>query len=99
MSFWNTLMGWLGVDASMEASSCSNSPSENHGCPVNPASSLPMADGCSGLDVAGNPFGVDLHHDTWSPISDSFSDSTWSSPGFDSSPTWDGGWTGSSWDD
>lgn len=99
MSFWNNLLSWCGLDTNMEAASCSYNPSENHGCTVNPASGLPMVDGCSGLDVAGNPFGLDLHHDTWSPIPGSCSDSIWSSSVFDSSSTWDGGCTGSSWDD
>lgn len=29
---------------------------------VNPATGLPMIGGIGGVDVAGNPFGTDLHH-------------------------------------
>lgn len=30
-----------------------------HTCDINPATGLPMIDGCGGLDVGGNPYGVD----------------------------------------
>lgn len=50
---------------------------------VNPATGLPMVGGMGGVDVHGNPFGMDLHDDFSSP----------SSMGFDD------GFTSSSWDD
>lgn len=31
---------------------------------INPATNLPMIDGCGGIDVAGSPYGVDLHYGT-----------------------------------
>lgn len=38
---------------------------------VNPASGLPMLDGC--IDVMGNPFGMDMLSDSWSDYLSDFS--------------------------
>ncbi len=37
--------------------------SMSESCWVNPATGLPMIDGICGVDVGGNPFGMDLHAD------------------------------------
>ena len=63
MSFWGSLLGWLG-------SSDSATGSDDAGCTINPASGLPMVGGCGGVDVEGNPYGTDLHSDATSNISD-----------------------------
>ncbi|MBE0471145.1 MAG: hypothetical protein IBX55_16745 [Methyloprofundus sp.] len=76
MGLFNTLFGWFGTsstDYSIESS-------------VNPANGLPMMGGIGGVDVEGNPYGTDLHNDTFndfgsmddtlsSMFDDSFSDS------------------------
>ena len=101
MSLWSFLFGWWGSDIDTgitESPSFSNDLFENHGCDINPATGLPMVGGCGGVDVAGNPYGADLHDDTWSPMSDSLSDDIRSSSGHDSSSSCDS-WSGSSWDD
>lgn len=33
---------------------------------INPANGLPMIDGVSGVDIEGNPYGLDSSHDHWS---------------------------------
>jgi hypothetical protein len=68
--------------------------SDDDGCTVNPATGLPMIDGCASVDVAGNPFGTDLNDwsgssgldDSWSSTDDWSSSSTddWSGGGFSS---------------
>jgi|APLak6261664640_1056046.scaffolds.fasta_scaffold04063_2 hypothetical protein len=60
---------------------------------INPANGLPMIDG-SHIDVAGNPYGSDLSHDTSSYNHDWGSSShDWgsSSSSFDSSSSFGGG--------
>jgi hypothetical protein len=102
MSLWNTLMGWLrsGPDMdSTESGGLGCGLSDVHGCGINPATGLPMVGGCGGVDVEGNPFGTDLHNESWSDMSSGLSDDTWSSPSFDTSPGWEDSWTGSSWDE
>jgi len=39
---------------------------------INPANGLPMVGGDGGIDVEGNPYGTDHHHDSFSGIDDSF---------------------------
>jgi len=56
MAFWN----WFGGLFSNQVEPVASSDS---GCEVNPATGLPMIGGCGSVDVAGNPFGVDLHAD------------------------------------
>jgi hypothetical protein len=31
---------------------------------INPATGLPMIDGFGGVDIAGSPYGMDLHHNS-----------------------------------
>lgn len=67
----------------------------NHG-PINPATGLPMiSDDVTGFDIAGNPFGFDLHtFDTFSSNS-SFDDTSC----FDTLSTFDSGFgSGNPWD-
>ncbi len=101
MSLWNIFLGWLSSSSDMGETVNDDfgaSSFDNHGCDINPASGLPMVGGCAGLDIEGNPYGTDLHSDSWSSPSPDFSDDTWASSGLDSSSSWDGG-AGSSWDD
>lgn len=101
MSLWNTFLDWLGSSSDMGETVNDDfgaSSSDIHGCDINPASGLPMVGDCGGLDVAGNPYGTNLHSDSWSSPSSDFCDDSWSSSSLDSSSSWDGG-TGSSWDD
>lgn len=85
MGFWNSLCGWFGLYDDGISSSAT-------GCEINPATALPMV-GC--VDTAGNPYGMDLHHDAsqtgsmdgdWgtSAAASSFDTSNW-----DSGSTWD----------
>lgn len=69
MAFWNSFFNWFGWgvyspdDSSGEDSlAVAHDPLDNPVCLVNPATSLPMLNGCGGLDVGGSPFGVDIHH-------------------------------------
>jgi hypothetical protein len=65
------------------------------GCSINPASGLPMiGDDCTGIDVAGNPYGTDLQ-DSWtdSGLSD------WNSISEDWSSSFSDDWSSSSSDD
>ena len=80
---------------------------DDAGCPFNPATGLPMVDGCSGVDINGNLFGVDMHHDdSWASPPIGMNDDAWSS-GISTSwndslsndaSGWDSG-IPSSWDD
>ena len=73
---------------------------------VNPANGMPMIDGSGGIggiDVLGNPYGVDLHshhevdhstmfsHDDCSPVVDNFEPAFDSCSMFDSAPMFDNG--------
>jgi hypothetical protein len=59
MNFWDDVWQWLGFG---------NRAEDGHGgiqhesC-INPANGLPMAGGCGGVDIEGNPYGADEH--TW----------------------------------
>ena len=99
MSIWNTLFAWFGSTAGADMSSSDSGFSpfdDHHHCDINPTTGLPMLGECGGIDIAGNLFGLDLHHDDmWSSTSngfDSCSDSTssWDDP-FSSSSSWDSG--------
>lgn len=81
MGFWSNLFGW-------ESSSTDDS-----SCGVNPATGLPMIDGCGSFDVGGSPYGTDLHDD-WTSGSGIGMDSAWDA----TSPTWDT-FSSSNWDD
>lgn len=83
MGLWNSLCGWFGLYDNDISSSAT-------GFEINPATALPMV-GC--FDSAGNPYGMDLHHDSshsmggdWgsSSASSSFDTSNWNS-----GSTWD----------
>ena len=100
MSIWNTLFGWFGftTDADMTTSDYGFSHFDNHHCDINinPASGLPMLGECGGVDIGGNPFGTELHHDDnmWSSTNNGF-DSDWGS-----TSSWDDTFScSSSWDD
>lgn len=69
MSFWNLLFGWLGDDSIAELDNDFTSQGYNAGCTVNPATGLPMLDGdtCGGVDLGGNPYGMDMDHDWGTP--------------------------------
>ena len=92
MSFFKSIFSWFsGSDDT---------------CTVNPASGLPMIGGCSGVDVEGNPFGVDINQaDTTSLFESNFSDDTWSGcSSFDDSfsscsTDFDDSFSSSSWGD
>lgn len=97
MSWWDRWFGWL-FDSVCGAPSHE---SVDDGCSVNPATGLPMIGGCGGLDVEGNPYGVDLHtQDTlWDT---SLAGDAWPSGSFDEGwSTFDSGSLGggSVWDD
>lgn len=77
MSFWNTFCGWFNWSDAADLEQGSLCTTEDAGCAINPATGLPMVGGCGGVDVSGNPFGVDLgstYCDTPSAVD---SDSTW----------------------
>lgn len=57
--------------ASQSFSPATDSDDDNHWMTVNPASGLPMLN-FGGIDVAGNPFGVDLSSDTSHSMFDDF---------------------------
>lgn len=70
MSFIHDFMGWLGwVSHADEDSSTQTMTDTQHSfCgDINPASGLPM---CGAVDLEGNPYGFDFHHnDTWTTSS------------------------------
>lgn len=53
MGLWNSLCGWFGLYDNDTSSATT-------GCEINPATALPML---GSVDSAGNPYGMDLHHD------------------------------------
>lgn len=74
MSIWSTLCGWFDSIYGEEAP-CDIGASH---CDINPATGLPMVGGCGGVDVEGNPYGADLHHDdTWGTSWESGIGSSW----------------------
>lgn len=96
-TFWR-LIDWLrggGADL-FESHAESTSTHEDLGCTINPASGLPMLGGfgcgggycCGGVDVAGNPYGTDLHAGHDSSISADFMNDDWHSATGPSS-SWD----------
>lgn len=89
MSIFSSLFGWLGWDGDDLFNSDAETTTSLHedSClGVNPATGLPML-GCSGLDVGGSPFGLDLHHHEtcWSGDSGPSMDPNIGSP----FPSWD----------
>lgn len=68
MSILNFLFGWLGDDSIAEPEDDLKSQHFDAGCSINPASGLPMVGGdCGGVDVGGNPYGMDMDHDWGTP--------------------------------
>lgn len=64
MGLFNWLSGLLQHDTT-EDESMATSVTDPQICSVNPATGLPMIDGMGSVDVAGNPYGADLHsHDS-----------------------------------
>lgn len=64
--FWSW-MGWGGDDTFASSQGAMDDTPDTGCCEVNPATGLPMLGGCGGVDVAGNPYGVNLdHHESWS---------------------------------
>jgi hypothetical protein len=55
MGIWNWLLGGAAAPAT-----CDTWASLAH-TDINPATGLPMVGGCGGIDVNGNPYGLDLH--------------------------------------
>lgn len=53
MIIWN----WLFGDDVMSLHGTTTAPVID----INPATGLPMIDGCGGVDVSGSPYGMDLH--------------------------------------
>ena len=69
MAFWNNFFGWFGWGGYSEDDSSGEGslevgcePPDSPVCLVNPATGLPMLNGCGGLDAGGSPFGMDIHH-------------------------------------
>lgn len=90
MLWLDKIFGWFSVGNPDDSGSDGVPELQGSTCTINPASGLPMIGGCGGVDVAGNPYGTDLH-DSWPHASD------WDSPSSFSS-NWDSG-IGSSWND
>lgn len=105
MSFWNNFWGWLGdvwpgsgsEEEGGTADSWDASAHEGPDCTINPASGLPMVNGCIGLDIQGNPYGMDLHHQFHDDSCTSASN--WDDPFQAGSTGWDNGTGKSPWDD
>jgi hypothetical protein len=89
MTFWNKLFDWLNGPVGTDSLGNSLKGADStFDCPsVNPATGMPMIDGCGGLDLEGNPFGTDLHQfdDFWSTSGIEISDDSWMS----TSGSWD----------
>lgn len=63
--FWGWL-GWSEDDTFSGGQESTLGTTNSCCCDVNPATGLPMINECGGVDVAGNPYGVNLdHNDHW----------------------------------
>lgn len=89
MGLWNAICGWFGNDNHTSSSAT--------GCEINPATALPMVGGCAGVDVAGNPYGTDLHHDAGQTDSIGADWGSSSAASFSDTSSWDSG--SSTWND
>lgn len=90
MSFWKSILGWFSFGYDSTASPAAPALDDTY-CTINPATGLPMVGGCGGVDVGGNPYGMDpMHHDT-----DTWRGMDWSSGA--NHDSWDSG--SSSWND
>lgn len=109
MRFFNIISEFFGFGSSdvlgdsvtnMGANNLTNINNSLDDFTINPATGLPMVNGMGGVDVAGNPYGVDnSHHDSFGSSFDSGSsfgshDSFGST--FDSGSSFGGGF-GSDW--
>lgn len=106
MSLLNNLFDWLGLSSGADSIGGASGVHDDAGCIINPATGLPMVNGCSGVDINGNFYGVEMHdNDSWSSPLGGMNDEAWSSD-FSSwndslsndASGWDRG-IGSSWDD
>ncbi len=88
MSFWNTFCSWFSWSDATDLEQSSFCPTEDAGCAINPATGLPMVGGCGGVDVAGNPYGVDLSSAHDLPSSSAEFESGWSGISESHSPFW-----------
>lgn len=85
MAFWNNFFNWFGWggfshdgSGGEDNASISHVELDNPVCLVNPATSLPMLNGCEGLDAGGSPYGMDIHHHAESfSSSSSYSTDDW----------------------
>lgn len=86
MSFWNDVWQWLGFGSDGAQDGCGIQHDDS--C-INPASGLPMVNGCGSVDIQGNPYGVDSHAWGHGPVDTGWQNDGWSS--FDSgiSSSWD----------
>lgn len=87
---FDRIFGWFSFGSVADISSGSIPGLQDEICTSNPATGLPMVAGCSGVDIEGNPFGMDLQ-DIWTH-------STGWDCSFSDSSSWDSG-IGSSWGD
>jgi hypothetical protein len=65
MSIWN----WFFDDEALPVFCDTDATTVAPMADTNPATGLPMFDGIGGLDVAGNPFGMDWNNDTMETFS------------------------------
>lgn len=78
MSFWNLLFNLLGNNSSAEPDDDDFTSQPNDAVCFNPSTGLPMTNGgCGSVDVAGNPFGMNLLDDMSTP--EPYDD--WNTPG------------------
>lgn len=64
MNFWQSICNWF--DPTQSTCAPIYTTTEVHFTYINPATGLPMAgDGCSGIDVGGSPFGLDIHQNSY----------------------------------
>lgn len=91
MGIWNSLFTWLTANSGNTNNSGIDIFETTLGNDINPANGLPMIAGCCGVDIEGNPYGTDSHHDdSWTSASTNW-DEDFANPSWDSS-------TGNSWE-
>lgn len=96
MSLWNSILGWFWPDDDSANTDPSSIGQDDAYCTINPATGLPMVGGCGGVDVAGNPFGVDWSHHATDSLNNA--DCSYSSDaGCWDSSSWNSGTSG--WND
>lgn len=62
MTIWNWLFGSDAMPGTDQAAGSSFD--------INPATGLPMLDGCGGVDIGGSPFGIDVNSTYYPPMAD-----------------------------